>query len=81
MHEHKEWINSEVPVMKEDGSLRLCLDPKDLNKAIKRNQWYEGTICYILIQENKTWHKVLRTLYQNFKHYEITVLQHDDTKF
>ena len=40
VHEHTEWINSVVPVMKEDSSLRLCLDPKDLNKAIKRNQWY-----------------------------------------
>ena len=37
-HEHTEWIKSIVPVMKEDGSLRLCLDPKDLNKAIKRNK-------------------------------------------
>ena len=33
-----EWINSIVPVMKSNGSLRLCLDPKDLNKAIERNQ-------------------------------------------
>ena len=33
--EHTEWINSIVPVMKPNGSLRLCLDPKDLNKAIK----------------------------------------------
>ena len=32
VHEHTEWINSIVPVMKEDGSLRLCLDLKDLNK-------------------------------------------------
>ena len=44
VHEHTEWINSMVPVMKEDGSLRLCLDPKDLNKAIKRNQWYARTL-------------------------------------
>ena len=28
--EHTEWINSIVPVMKQNGSLRLCLDPKDL---------------------------------------------------
>ena len=34
--------------MKEDGSLRLCLDPKDLNKAIKRNQWYARTLDDIL---------------------------------
>ena len=25
VHDHTEWINSIVPVMKEDGSLRLCL--------------------------------------------------------
>ena len=44
VHEHTEWINSIVPVMKEDSSLRLCLDPKDLNKAIKKNQWYARTL-------------------------------------
>ena len=32
VHEHTEWINSIVPVMKEDGSPRLCLDPKDLRQ-------------------------------------------------
>ena len=48
VYEHTEWINSIVPVMKEDGSLRLCLDPKDLNKAIKRNQWYARTLDDIL---------------------------------
>ena len=34
--------------MKEDSSLRLCLDLKDLNKAIKRNQWYARTSDDIL---------------------------------
>ena len=48
VHEHTEWINSIGPVMKEDGSLRLCLYPKDLNKAIKRNQWYARTLDDIL---------------------------------
>ena len=33
VHEHTEWINSIVQVMKEDGSLRLCLDPKDLEQS------------------------------------------------
>ena len=48
VHGHTEWINSIVPVKKPDGSLRLCLYPKDLNKAIKRNQWYSRTINDVL---------------------------------
>ena len=48
VHEHTEWINSIVPVMKPDGSLRLYLDLKDLNKAIERNQWYSGMTDDIL---------------------------------
>ena len=44
VHEHTEWINSIVSEMKEDGSLRLSLDPKDLNNAIKRNQWYASVV-------------------------------------
>ena len=41
---HTDWINSIVPVAKPDGSIRLCLDPKDLNKSIKRNQYYTKTV-------------------------------------
>ena len=34
-----EWVNSIVIVEKEDGSLRICLDPKDLNRAVKREHF------------------------------------------
>ncbi|KAI0214820.1 hypothetical protein LSAT2_000023, partial [Lamellibrachia satsuma] len=34
--EPTEWISSLAFSRKKDGSLRICLDPKDLNRAIKR---------------------------------------------
>ncbi len=34
-----DWVNSLVIVEKSDSSLRLCLDPKDLNQAIKREHF------------------------------------------
>ena len=33
------WVNSLAIVEKKDGSLRLCLDPKDLNKVIRREHF------------------------------------------
>ena len=41
---HTDWINGVVPVSKPDRSIRLCLDPKDLNNSIKRNQYCSKTI-------------------------------------
>ena len=29
------WVNAMVMVEKKDGSVRLCIDPVDLNKAIR----------------------------------------------
>ena len=34
-----DWISSMVAVQKKDGSVRLCIDPKPLNKALKRNHY------------------------------------------
>ena len=48
VQEYTEWINSIVLVKKPDVSLKLCLDPKDLNKAIKHSQWYNRTIDDVL---------------------------------
>ena len=33
---HSDWVNELVIREKPNGSLRICLDPKDLNKAIKQ---------------------------------------------
>ncbi|CAC5411697.1 unnamed protein product [Mytilus coruscus] len=34
-----EWVSSIVIVEKTDGKLRICLDPKDLNRSIKREHF------------------------------------------
>ena len=39
-----EWDNSMVVVQKKDGSLRICIDPKDLNKVLKREHYQLPTI-------------------------------------
>ena len=39
-----EWISSMVVVPKKNGTLRLCLDPKELNAAIQREHYALPTI-------------------------------------
>ncbi len=46
--EPTDWVNSLVCVTKPNGSLRLCLDPKNLNKAFKRPHHRTPTIDEIL---------------------------------
>lgn len=40
LREPTEWVNDIVLVTKPDGSLRLCLDPLESNKYIKRPHYY-----------------------------------------
>lgn len=37
--EPTEWVNSLVITEKKNGTLRVCLDPRDLNKAVKRQHY------------------------------------------
>ena len=66
--EQTEWINLIVPVMKSNGSLRLCLHQKDLNKAIERNQWYSRTIDDILPELAKSKYKTLKDMTSGYWH-------------
>lgn len=34
-----DWVSSLVIVQKKNGALRICLDPRDLNKAVKREHF------------------------------------------
>ena len=42
--EPTDWVNSLVVREKPNSSLRICLNPKDLNKAIKREHYPVPTV-------------------------------------
>ncbi|KAK7095117.1 hypothetical protein V1264_002767 [Littorina saxatilis] len=48
VHSPTDWVSSVVVTMKPNGSVRLCLDPKPLNKALKRNDYPMKTIDDVL---------------------------------
>lgn len=66
-----DWVNSLVIVEKKNNTLRLCLDPKDLNKSIKREHYKAPstetissklngkTIFTVIDMSNCYWHKKL----------------------
>ncbi|GBL79545.1 Transposon Ty3-I Gag-Pol polyprotein [Araneus ventricosus] len=43
-----DWVNSLVIVEKPNGKLRICLDPRNLNKAIKREQYVIPSVDEII---------------------------------
>lgn len=44
VEEPTDWVNSLVIVEKPDKSLRICLDPRELNKSIKREHFHIPTL-------------------------------------
>ena len=48
-----DWVNSLVIVEKPNGKLRLCLDPKELNKAIKREHYQINTLEELMSKLDK----------------------------
>ncbi|XP_061887621.1 uncharacterized protein K02A2.6-like isoform X2 [Entelurus aequoreus] len=48
--EPTEWVSSLVVVQKKTGALRICLDPRDLNKAIRREHFKLPTREEIMAQ-------------------------------
>ncbi|XP_046864316.1 uncharacterized protein K02A2.6-like [Xenia sp. Carnegie-2017] len=46
--EPTDWVSSMVVVEKDNGQLRICLDPKDLNTAIKRHHYPMPTVDEVL---------------------------------
>ncbi|XP_048759591.2 uncharacterized protein K02A2.6-like [Ostrea edulis] len=52
VEEATDWVNSLVIVEKKNGNFRLCLDSRDLNKAIKRQHFKIPTVQEIASQLN-----------------------------
>ena len=50
--EPTDWVNSLVCVTKSTDPLRLCLDPKALNQAIKRSHYFTPTLEDVLPKLN-----------------------------
>ena len=50
VNEPTDWVNNLVLVEKPDGSLRICIDPNEVNKAIKRPHHVHPTAEDILLQ-------------------------------
>ena len=44
VYEPTDWVNSLVVREKPNGSLRVCLDPRDLNKAIRMEPYPVSTV-------------------------------------
>ena len=49
---HTPWVSSLVCVEKPNGKMRVCLDPRDLNKGLKRSHYPMTTIEDILTDLN-----------------------------
>ena len=50
--EPTDWVNSLVCVTKGTGALLLCLDPEDLNQAIKRLHFFTPKLEDVLLKFN-----------------------------
>ena len=48
--EPSSWVSALLVVAKPDGRIRLCIDPKPLNKALKRARYRMPTIEDVLPQ-------------------------------
>ena len=66
--EPTEWISSMVVVAK-PGKIRICLDPRDLNKAIQRSKYQMPTLEEVLPRLSKA--KVFTTLDAKDAFYQI----------
>ena len=77
VHEPTDWVNSVVIVTKPNGKLRICIDPRDLNKAIKREHYPMRTIEEVVTRMPNA--KVFSVLDANSGSWQVQ-LDHESSK-
>ena len=75
--EPTEWVNSMVTVIKPNGKLRICIDPRDLNKQVKRQHYPTRTVDEIITRMPNA--KIFSVLDANSGYWQIR-LDHDSAK-
>ena len=76
--EPTEWVNSMVTVIKPNGKIRICIDPRDLNKQVKRQHYPTRTVDEIITGMPNA--KTFSVLDANSGYWQIH-LDHDSAKF
>ena len=54
VQEATDWVNSLVVTEKKNGNLRLCMDSRNLNFAIKRHHFKIPTLKHVTSQAEKS---------------------------
>jgi len=62
------WVNSMVCVKKRDGSVRICLDPKDLNRTVRREHHKIPTLEDIALRFNGMKHFTILDMKHGYWH-------------
>ena len=68
-----KWVNSVVVVRKPNGDVRICLDPADLNKALKREHYPLKTVEEVASSMSEA--KVFSTLDATSGFYQIKLAE------
>ena len=66
------WVSSMVCVEKKDGSVRICLDPKDLNRAVRREHHKIPTLEDIAFRFNGMQYYTIMDMKHGYWHVALT---------
>ena len=69
INESTEWVNSMVTVVKPNGKLYICIDPRNLNRKVKRQHYPTRTVDKILSRMPNT--KLFSVLDANSGYWQI----------